>query len=226
MDMQLDDSHKTNLIHYWHGDSIPSDVMDNISSWTKEGNFSSHLFNRESAARFIAQNFDKKYSLAFEECAVPAMQSDFFRYCFLLKCAGLYVDVHMYNLGRTKELFELAGPRGLLVRREGGNIINGFMYIKRQNDDLIERVLRFAIRNISEKVSQNVWSVTGPGIFHRISGLRDVSKVFSGFRILENSKETEIFRTRHRMHYKSGDSDWRKFKEDSSRSIYLSDYKA
>jgi len=83
------------LIQFWNdGESIPLDVQECIESWRPlEGyGFKHFLFNDITANDFIKNYFDSRYLNAFHRCLHPAMRSDYFRLCYLLKNGGFYVD--------------------------------------------------------------------------------------------------------------------------------------
>jgi hypothetical protein len=83
------------LVQFWNDtNAIPSDVCECIDSWQPldEHGFERLLFDDEGAARFIADHFDRRYLDAFERCRHPAMRSDYFRLCFIMKKGGFYVD--------------------------------------------------------------------------------------------------------------------------------------
>src|ERR1700730_10750757 len=61
--------------------------------------FERWLFDDVTAARFIAEHFSALHVLAFKKCQHPAMRSDFFRYAFMLKVGGFYVDADDVYLG-------------------------------------------------------------------------------------------------------------------------------
>lgn len=54
--------------------------------------FKQLIFNKERARTFIKRHFSDAHLRAFDSCIHPAMRSDYFRLCFLLRNGGLYVD--------------------------------------------------------------------------------------------------------------------------------------
>src|SRR5205807_9018057 len=83
------------MVQFWHDlDAVPGDVQECLDSWdplTKRG-FSRVLFGDEQARRFIAKALDRIHVSAFDHCHHPAMRSDYFRLCYILKRGGFYVD--------------------------------------------------------------------------------------------------------------------------------------
>lgn len=84
-----------NLVHFWHDPkSIPDDVQVCLDSWAPLGEegVTLHLFNDDTAARYILDRYGELHAAAFARCEHPAMRSDYLRLCFVLAEGGLYVD--------------------------------------------------------------------------------------------------------------------------------------
>lgn len=82
------------IIQYWDDGDIPSDVQRCLDSWRVMGGlgFQHLIFDKEQARAFIERYFSGTHLQAFDSCIHPAMRSDYFRLCFLLRNGGLYVD--------------------------------------------------------------------------------------------------------------------------------------
>lgn len=97
------------LVQFWDDVNIPSDVRDCMASWDSFASqgFEQRLFNDRSAEQFITERFDKRYVTAFRLCKHPAMRSDYFRLCFVLKNGGFYVDADdVYTGGAYEDWFK------------------------------------------------------------------------------------------------------------------------
>ncbi len=83
------------LVQFWDDSkTIPADVHECIDSWhpLDEQGFKRFLFDDDSAGRFITEHFGRRHLAAFKRCKHPAMRSDYFRLCFILRKGGFYVD--------------------------------------------------------------------------------------------------------------------------------------
>lgn len=83
------------IIQFWD-DSInpPADIQECVASWThwQNSGFTHRLFDETEAKRFIGETLGARHLQAFARCYHPAMQSDYFRLCYLLVEGGCYVD--------------------------------------------------------------------------------------------------------------------------------------
>ncbi|MCF2525423.1 glycosyltransferase [Bradyrhizobium sp. G127] len=103
------------IVQFWHDlTACPADIHQCISSWTRwtARGFEHRLFDEISAKAFIRNSLDARHEQAFERCYHPAMQSDYFRLCYLWEEGGFYVDADdvcigpqidfLFNDGRLK----------------------------------------------------------------------------------------------------------------------------
>lgn len=83
------------IVQFWHDlQHLPSDIEECISSWThwQTCGFTHKLFDEYAAKTFIGYSLGERHVRAFERCYHPAMQSDYFRLCYLLVEGGGYID--------------------------------------------------------------------------------------------------------------------------------------
>jgi len=85
-----------------------------MESWKKleQLGFELQVFDECSAREFIRIHLGSRYERAFDKCYHPSMQSDYFRYCYILMEGGFYVDAddvyhgaaidHLFRDGRLK----------------------------------------------------------------------------------------------------------------------------
>jgi mannosyltransferase OCH1-like enzyme len=87
---------------------MPADVAACIETWRRlqAVGFTHLVYGRKTAQAFIAERLGARYSSAFEACYHPAMQSDYFRLCYLHVEGGYYVDADDVHTGVSiEELF-------------------------------------------------------------------------------------------------------------------------
>lgn len=73
---------KQPLIQYWHDVNVPDEIEELFDLVREHNPDMQHMvFDEVSAAAFIEDRFTARELSTFRACAVPAMQSDYFRYC-------------------------------------------------------------------------------------------------------------------------------------------------
>ena len=179
------------IVQFWNDlDRLPGDVKDCLESWRKveEQGFELVLFDERKAGEFIHRKLGPRYKNAYDKCYHPAMQSDFFRLCFILVEGGCYVDAddvyhghaiqHLFNDGRLKiqPLCYDMSTHGMVppsaFTKPGTNDPNWIFYfnnnplIAGRAHPIIERALAGATlaleRDIADELP-DIQSTTGPG---------------------------------------------------------------
>lgn len=97
------------IVQFWDNlDRLPSDVRDCIETWreTEDQGVERLLFDKRRARDFIYQKLGLRYKKAYDKCYHPAMQSDFFRLCYVFAEGGCYIDADdVYNGSQIQQLF-------------------------------------------------------------------------------------------------------------------------
>ena len=98
------------IVQFWNDlEHLPEDVKECIESWNvlENQNFEHLLFDENQARDYIRINFGQKHENAYLKCYHPAMQSDYFRLCYILNDGGCYVDADdVFNGHAIQHLFE------------------------------------------------------------------------------------------------------------------------
>ena len=169
------------IVQYWHSPDIPQYIAPLLDSFGRLNPWARHLvFDESAATQFIAHHFSDREVGAFRSCAVPAMQADYFRYCALLATGGVYADADMLCVGDLRALLGEGPEDGSIFRRPNTMIMNGFFAFRAPQSAFLRLVLDVATANIEQRVAEDVWLATGPGIFTYLSMLHQAGS-FAAF---------------------------------------------
>lgn len=178
-------------MQFWHDvNQLPHDVEECMHSWKpleKEG-FELALFDNESARDFIARRLGPHYGSAYDRCYHPAMQSDYFRLCYIFVEGGCYLDAddvyhgphfeHHFSDGRLRiqplcydaSTHEMV-PSSIFTE-PGTNATTWTFYfnnnpiIARREHPIVERALERATEALHRHAAgelPEIQSTTGPG---------------------------------------------------------------
>jgi FkbM family methyltransferase len=200
-------NHKFELMQFWDKPEPPFEVETLMMSWCNDNTFQYHKFDAKLAHSFIKQYFDQRTLKAFEACAIPAMQADFFRLCWLYENSGIYIDADIGNL-KDNALFTRRDIRAYLFIRHN-NIANDLMMFNNRHDPLLSLALDTAIKNIEARLDADVWTVTGPKILTNIYYEKTPEhSLFKDIIIdkVENLREHVLFNWD--LEYKKGPEHW------------------
>jgi Glycosyltransferase sugar-binding region containing DXD motif len=173
------------IVQYWHAERPPERIRRGLDSFPERNPDRPHLvFHEADAEAFIAANLSPREVAAFRACAVPAMQSDFFRYCAIFVLGGIYVDADFRCVADLRPLIE--AQEGTLFGRLGGSpkfnaalalpypvgpylaVGNSPMAFRRAGHPVLELAIEVAAANVENRTADGpraVWLTTGPGIF-------------------------------------------------------------
>lgn len=224
------------IVQFWDKlDQLPDDVKDCMKSWKSLEiyGFKHLLFDQEGAKQFISKRLGKRSSRAFEKCYHPAMQSDYFRLCYISVEGGFYVDMDDVHQGSTiDDLFtdgrlkiqplcydletELMVDPAVFTR-EGAYSPNWIFYFNNNpiiappHHTIIDRALAQStfLLNCSAGELPEIQSTTGPGnlsksIFELVTTGVEIE---SSIRILSNWES--IASTKWQLSYRHDSRNWR-----------------
>ena len=213
------------LHQYWHDGHPPEEIARHVAAWQALPGFSHRLFDQHMALAFVSRHAGPRVAACFRACAVPAMQSDLFRYVAIHARGGIYIDAD--NTPGPDSLLEFLRtvPAGLLCRRRNETaewFCNDALFARRPGHPLFARLIELACENIEAREQDDVWSVTGPYLLNRLNKSPN-EHLFQGLTFAWYDDEMRRFVSPvGKLAYKKGPQDWRVFKREG-RSIYVQD---
>lgn len=181
-----------NIGQYWDTAEVPPSVAGLCATFRDlNPEFHHRVFSEADVERLIATHFGPRELAAFRTCAVPSMQSDYFRYCFVLSYGGIYADADFRCARPLRPLLEEAeagevfiGSRHTLEDREADRIWSGFFAFRQPGHPLLKLALEIATANLEARIAERVWPAgdkvrpaiwltVGPGIFSAMRWIRE-----------------------------------------------------
>lgn len=154
------------VIHqFWDTPSPPEDLQAFIESWQRlNPGWDYHLYNVETAQRFLSQAMPPAVVHAFHAARHPAHKADIFRLALLLRQGGIYADVDDRCTG---PLDQLCAGATLVLRHEHLGSIGNNLIACRPGHPVIAKALGGAVKATLEGHSEAIWLSTGPGLLTR-----------------------------------------------------------
>ena len=225
------------IVQFWDNlDRLPRDVSQCMETWRnlEDQGFKRLLFDKHKAGQFIYRKFGLRHKQAYDKCYHPAMQSDFFRLCYILIEGGCYIDAddvyqgpemhHLFIDGRLKiqplcydaETHVMVPPR--TFAKDGENATSWIFYfnnnplIASTGHPIIQLALAQAVLYLEKDLTKSlpeIQSTTGPGnltesIFNAIS--KD-EKLEQTILILSNWEDTVA--NKWDLGYRNDSRNWR-----------------
>jgi len=179
------------IVQFWNDlNQLPGDVRECIESWRnleKQG-FKVLLFDDDRARDFIARRLGPRHKKAYGRCHHPAMQSDYFRLCYILAEGGCYLDAddvyhgpaieHLFSDGRLRiqplcydvSTNQMVPPS--VFTEPGANASSWIFYFNNnpliaiQGHPIVDRALAKATEALERPAAgqlPEIQSTTGPG---------------------------------------------------------------
>jgi len=179
------------IVQFWDDlDLLPRDVGKCIETWkkTEEQGVEILLYDKHTAREFIRLRLGLRHIQAYDKCYHPAMQSDYFRLCYIFVEGGCYIDAddvyngtqiqHLFSDGRLKiqplcydTATNMMVPP-LLFTKPGASAASWIFYfnnnplIASKGHPLVGRALAQATLSLEKAVTDGlpeIQSTTGPG---------------------------------------------------------------
>jgi mannosyltransferase OCH1-like enzyme len=147
----------------WFGE-IPKFVKETVNLLKKQNPELKHkLFNEAQCRRFIKNNYSKRVLNAYDSIIPHAIKVDLWRYCYLYKYGGIYLDVKYYCINDFK-LILLCDKEYFCkdIYTSWHGIYNAILICKPKNKILYKSIKK-CIKNIeNKKYFSSGLCVTGP----------------------------------------------------------------
>jgi len=225
------------IVQFWDRlDKLPNDVKECIDTWEKieEQGFERLLFDMQHARDFIFKNLGLKYLLAFDKCYHPAMQSDYFRLCYIFVEGGCYIDAddvyngaqiqHLFNDGQLKiqplcydNATNMMVPTHVFIKAEADSdswifYFNNNPLIACSGHPAIERALTQATFLLEREITNGlpeIQSTTGPGNLSKsiFDIVNENAEMENTIHVLCNWED--IAKTKWELDYRNDTRNWR-----------------
>lgn len=226
------------IVQFWNDmGRLPEDVKECIESWRRlevQG-FELLLFDEGAARNFISRELGARYEKAYDKCYHPAMQSDYFRLCYILVEGGCYVDAddvyqgqsieHLFSDGRLKiqplcyDMLANKMVPSSVFTKVGAHDLSWIFYFN--NNPLIAAsghpIVKWALakatlsleRYMADELLPDIQSTTGPGNLTKsiFDSLTNNGEIEGDLAVLYNWEEIAI--SRWPLSYRDDERNWR-----------------
>jgi len=140
---------------------------------------------------FIRESFPPRILEAYQQLQIGAAQADLWRLLVLQKHGGVYMDIDAHlvwplHWNIPPDISEL------YLRIKTGEISNYFI-ASAPNNPRLQRVIDRVIQNILSRSSENVYNLTGPGVFNEVLGSEDVPTTYYLTTVNQGNFTNEFF---------------------------------
>ena len=100
------------IMQFWHEAAPPDEIAELVSGWrARNPDFAHTLFSDQTARAFVQTHYPGEWLRAYDYCRHAVLRADLFRYLYLLREGGLYVEAEEACLGPVHAA--LPGPAAI-----------------------------------------------------------------------------------------------------------------
>lgn len=110
---------------YSSKDKIPSKVYENVNKYAK--GYEHKVFDDDDCYEFISNHYSLEMANKFKSLKVKAHKADLFRYCYLYKYGGVYMDIKTELIKPISEIFTDENNLYTVLSIQSGSIYNGII---------------------------------------------------------------------------------------------------
>ena len=119
------------------------------------------LCDDEDIDTFIKTHFEERIYNNFSKLNVGAAKADFWRYCVLYICGGVYLNMDSEIMRPLDELIE-EGDQCIITRESNPYIFNNWMMMFDKGHPIMKATIDRCCYNIENQVSTDICYLTGP----------------------------------------------------------------
>ena len=145
----------------------------------------------EEREAFVRESFPPEVFEAYLQLQIGAAQADLWRLLVLQRYGGVYMDIDAHLVWPLHWSVP-PGATELYLRIKTGEISNYFI-ASAPNNPRLQRVIDRVVQNIHERSSENVYNLTGPGVFNEVLGSEDVPTTYYLTTVNQGNFTNEFF---------------------------------
>lgn len=138
-----------------------------------------HRFvSTEERNTFVRDNFPPNIYDCYSRVQIGAAQADFWRVLVLQKYGGLYIDINA-TLVYSPDKFIVPRDSDVYLRYKdrGGDGMSNFFIASISDNPNLTKIINKITENIEENNTNNVYDLTGPGVFNSVLDINNIKTV-------------------------------------------------
>ena len=144
------------IIQIWLQGDVDKKYKENIIRLNPEYEY--ELFQEKNCINFLRNNYPPVIMNCFLNIIKPAHKSDFFRYCYLYKRGGIYIDIDLKPIYSFDKIIEDSENSDFITALGSnsfnnmpfGECTNGFLMTV-PNNQLFKELVGFILKNINPR---------------------------------------------------------------------------
>jgi len=125
------------------------------------------IFNDEEIDSFVKENYSKQVFDIYDSLQLRVARADLWRYMFLYKNGGIYLDIDS-SINRSLRELIVDSDRAIVTREKNPGLFVQWCLMFEANHPILEAVIKKALENVYLQTSSSVVELTGPVVFSNV----------------------------------------------------------
>ena len=170
--------------------NIPSYIYEQYNTYAPE--YSLVVYDDEECLQFLKSHYGDPYVHKFLSIRKGPHRADFFRYAYLYKMGGVYLDVKTILIKPLREVFPRDDMCYMVLSINNGSIYNGIICTPPQNP-FIHVLLEQMLENPSLDQEENHYLQNTFQAFDSLKKMKGMHPPLPGFNRIEGAPDTVLF---------------------------------
>ena len=152
----------------WKYHELPDGISLTIQDMKKlNPSYEFYMYDDADIDNFVNKYYPGEIANAYNMLNIGTAKADLWRYLILYKYGGIYLDIDSMITKSLDDLIMLDDD-AIITRESHKNIFNQWILIFSEKHPILKATIDKCVYNIINKTSNNIWEVTGPGVFTSI----------------------------------------------------------
>lgn len=157
------------IIQTWHTKTLSPKMKFTVDSLLQlNPEYSYRLFDSTEARNFIITHYNGYVLKAYDSLMPCAYKADLFRYCYLYKHGGVYIDMKTVPQVPLYTIISPLTPLVLIDDLYPENVCTSILATPADNPFLKELIIKCVKQILKQDKGINPWDLTGPRTFARV----------------------------------------------------------
>lgn len=145
----------------------------------------------EDRRAYIAQHYGAEVLGLYERLQIGAAQADLWRVLVLYREGGVYLDIDAHVVRPLEWILKPEDTEAYVLTRRGD--VSNYFFASRAGNPNLKAIQDQILENIRRPLGNNVFDITGPGVFNRVLDLKQVKLCYYRYTCAQGTFTNEYF---------------------------------
>ncbi|VAW53839.1 Mannosyltransferase OCH1 and related enzymes [hydrothermal vent metagenome] len=149
------------------------------------------FMTNEDRSEFIKSEYPDSIFNAYEKIQIGAAMADLWRVLVLNKFGGVYMDIDAHLIRTLNSIIDCNTSELYIVIKK--NEISNYFIASMNDNPNLKKIIKQIVTNIDENKLDNVYTLTGPGVFNKTLDINCVNTIYYRYTCNQGNFTNEYF---------------------------------